>query len=138
MRRFPGIGSLLLLCALAVLMAGCGIDLGGGDEHSEPLAGLRISGTPAVGEELRVELEYSQTYPVPVEVECRLKQGKTVLQTIGSDTVPANPEGNPEATPMPGSFTFPFRVEQPGEYKVECLTPADEDNKISKTISIGP
>jgi len=37
-----------------------------------------------------------------------------------------------------GSLSFPFRVEQPGEYKVVCLTVADEENKLSQVISIGP
>jgi len=85
-----------------------------------------------------VELAYSQTLPVSVEVECRLKQGSEVLQRIGAATVPANPEGNPEATPVAGSLSFPFRVEQPGEYAVVCVTLADESNYLSQTISISP
>jgi len=71
-------------------------------------------------------------------VECRLKQGSEVLQRIGAGTVPANPGGNPEATPQVGTLVFPLRVEQPGEYKVVCLTVADESNYLSQTISIGP
>jgi len=123
---------------LSPLWAGCGIHFGSADEHTEPLAHLRVTGTRRASEELQVELAYSQTLPVSVEVECRLKQGSEVLQRIGAATVPANPEGNPEATPVAGSLSFPFRVEQPGEYAVVCVTLADESNYLSQTISISP
>ena len=123
---------------LSPLWAGCGIHFGSADEHTEPLAHLRVTGTRRAGEELQVELAYSQTLPVSVEVECRLKQGKEVVQRIGAATVPANPGGNPEATPVAGSLSFPFRVEQPGEYAVVCVTLADESNYLSQTISISP
>jgi len=138
LRRILTVLLLLSTGLLAPLWAGCGIHFGSADEHTEPLAHLRIAGTRRAGEELQVELAYSQTLPVPVEVECRLKQGKEVAQRIGAATVPANPGGNPEATPVAGSLSFPFRVEQPGEYTVMCLTLADETNYLSQTISIGP
>jgi hypothetical protein len=138
LRRVPTILLLLVLGPATLLSTGCGIGFGSSDELTDPLAGLRITGTRTAGEELRVELAYSQTYPVPVEVECRLKQGSTVVQVIGKATIPANPEGSPEATPVTGDFSFPFRVEQAGEYKVVCLTVADEANKLDEVISIRP
>jgi hypothetical protein len=138
LRRVPCILLLLVLGPAALLSTGCGIGFGSSDELTDPLAGLRITGTRTAGEELRVELAYSQTYPVPVEVECRLKQGNAVVQVIGKATIPANPEGSPEATPDAGDFSFPFRVEQAGEYKVVCLTVADETNKLDEVISIRP
>jgi len=138
LRRILALLLLLSTGLLSPLSAGCGIHFGSADEHTEPLAHLQVTGTRRAGEELQVELGYSQTLPVPVEVECRLKQGSTVVQRIGAATVPANPEGNPEATPVAGSLSFPFRVEQPGEYKVVCLTLADESNYLSQTISISP
>jgi hypothetical protein len=122
----------------ALLLSACGIEFGDGDGNQEPLAGLRVTGTPVAGEELRIELDYAQIYPVPVEVECLLKQGSQVVQTIGSKTVDANPDGEPEATPVRGTLLFTFRVEQPGEYKLECLTPADTENKLKKTLTIRP
>jgi hypothetical protein len=138
LRRILTLLLLLSTGLLTPLSAGCGIHFGSADEHTEPMTHLRITGTRRAGEELQVELAYSQTLPVSVEVECRLKQGKEVVQRIGAATVPANPEGNPEATPQVGTLSFPFRVEQPGEYKVVCLTVADEENKLSQVISIGP
>jgi len=138
LRRILTVLLLLSTGLLSPLWAGCGIHFGSADEHTEPLAHLRVTGTRRAGEELQVELAYSQTLPAPVEVECRLKQGSEVLQRIGAATIPANPGGSPEATPVAGSLSFPFRVEQPGEYKVVCLTVADESNYLSQTISIGP
>jgi len=138
LRRILALLLLLSTGLLSPLSAGCGIHFGSADEHTEPMAHLRITGTRRAGEELQVELAYSQNLPVSVEVECRLKQGGEVLQRIGAATVPANPEGNPEATPVAGSFSFPLRIDRPGEYKVVCLTVADEENKLSQVISIGP
>jgi len=138
LRRILALLLLQSTSLLSPLWAGCGIDFGSADEHTEPLAHLRITGTRRAGEELQVELAYSQTLPAPVAVECRLKQGSEVLQRIGAATIPANPGGSPEATPVAGSLSFPFRVEQPGEYTVVCLTLADETNYLSQTISIGP
>jgi len=137
LRRILTLLLLLSTSVLSPLWAGCGIHFGSADEHTEPMTHLRITGTRRAGEELKVELAYSQTLPVAVEVECRLKQGNEVLQRIGGGTIPANPGGNPEATPVAGSLSFPLRVEQPGEYKVVCVTLADESNSLSQVISIG-
>ena len=138
MRRTIALLLLLSTSLPAPLWAGCGIHFGSADEHTEPMAHLRITGELRAGEELQVELAYSQTLPVPVEVECRLKQGSEVLQRIGAATIPANSGGNPEATPQVGTLVFPLRVEQPGEYTVVCFTVVDENNKLSQVISIGP
>ena len=138
MRRILALLLLLSTGLLSPLSAGCGIHFGSADEHTEPLAHLQVTGTRRAGEELRVELAYSQTLPVPVEVECRLKQGSEVLQRIGAATIPANPGGNPEATPVAGSLSFSLRIDRAGEYAVVCLTVADESNYLSQTISIGP
>ena len=138
MRRILALLLLLSTGLLTPLSAGCGIHFGSADEHTEPLAHLRIAGTRRAGEELRVELAYSQTLPVAVEVECRLKQGKEVVQRIGAATIPANPGGNPEATPVAGTLSFPLRIDRPGEYTVVCVTLADESNELSQAISVGP
>ena len=101
------------------------------------MAQLRITGERRAGEELQVELGYSQTLPVEVEVECRLKRGDEVLERIGAGRIPANPGGSPEATPVVGSLFFPLRIEEGGEYRVVCFTVVDEGNKLSQAISIG-
>ena len=37
---------------------------------------------------------------------------------------------------MPGVFAFDFAVDEPGTFKVECYTPADEDNFVRDEIEI--
>ncbi len=138
MRRILALLLLLSAGLLTLLSAGCGIGFGSGDEQTEPMTHLRVTGTRKAGEELRVELSYSQTLPVEVEVECRLEQGSEVLQSIGAAAIPANPGGSPEATPTVGILSFPLRVDRAGEYEVVCVTPADKSNELSQAVSIGP
>ena len=140
MRRylFPA----LLLAISAVPLTACGVDFGESDENHEPLASIRVVGTPVAGEELRLELAYSQPYAVAVDVECRVKQTGKVLQTIGEATVPANPtlssDDDPQATPVDGVLDFTFRIDKPGEYVLECITPADDDNYLRRAITVSP
>ncbi|HUS83130.1 MAG TPA: hypothetical protein VM013_07770 [Dehalococcoidia bacterium] len=124
------------LCAalVAALALGCGI--GSDEEHHEPLSKMRITGTRVVGQELRLEMDYRQTYGVDVDVECELRQGGEVVDEIGSDIVPANPGGRPDATPAVGTLAFSFRVEKAGSYVVVCFTPADAENKLTMSLSV--
>ena len=126
--------AVLLPGLAAALLLGCGI--GVDTAYQQPLAKMRVSGTPVIGGELNVELDYSQTYNVAVDVECDLTQNDNIVQVIASGTVPANPEGSPDSTPQTGTLDFPFRVDVPGDYKVECLTVLDEDNKLSSSLSV--
>ena len=137
MRRY--LFPVLLLAISTVPLTACGVDFGESDENHEPLTSIRVVGTPVAGEELRLELSYSQPYAVAVDVECRVKQTGKVLQSIGEATVPANPtEGDPQATPVAGVLDFTFRIDEPGDYVLECITPADDDNYIRRAITVSP
>jgi len=125
---------LLFLGAIAVLALGCGI--GSDTKYQEPLSKMRITGTRAVGQDLRLELDYRQTYDVDVDVECELRQGSTVVDEIGSGVVTANPGGRPDATPTVGTLAFPFRVEKAGSYLVVCFTTKDEENKLKTPLTV--
>ena len=126
----------LLLCsaALAALAFGCGI--GSDKSYQEPLSKIRITGTRTVGQELRLELDYRQTYDVDVEVECDLKQGSEVVEQIGLSGVPSNPSGRADATPAVGTLAFQFRVEKAGSYLVVCFTPADSENELKTSLEV--
>ncbi|MGD0766382.1 MAG: hypothetical protein ABR978_08800 [Dehalococcoidia bacterium] len=136
MPRFSVLALVILPALAATFMLGCGVQFGNGEARTQPLANLRVLGTPVIGQELLLQLDYSQNYPLAVDVECRVKQNGNVLQIIGDSAVPANPDGNPEATPMAGSLFFPFHLDQPGVYEILCLTTANEDNKLSRDITI--
>ncbi|MGA2286036.1 MAG: hypothetical protein ABSG55_07200 [Dehalococcoidia bacterium] len=128
----------LLIASFAGLLGlastGCGI--GTDAKHQEPLASMRVVGNRVVGQDLRVELDYRQTYPVDVDVECDLTQNGNVVQTIGTNVVRGSPEARPDATPIAGSFNFPFQVQSAGDYLVVCFTPADVENKLKSSLSV--
>jgi len=130
----PSIPILLFLGAIAALALGCGI--GSDRAYQEPLSKMRITGTRTVGQELRLELDYRQTYDVDVDVECDLKQGSEVIQQIGYGVVQANPGGHPDATPAVGTLVFPFRVEKAGSYLVVCFTTKDAENKLKTSLNV--
>jgi len=130
-RSFP---LLLFIAALAALALGCGI--GSDKAFQEPLSKMRITGTRAVGQEMRLELDYRQTYDVDVDVECDLRQGSAVVDEIGSGVVPANPGGRPDATPAVGTLAFSFRVDKAGSYTVRCFTPEDTENKLKVPLTV--
>jgi hypothetical protein len=125
---------LLFLGAIAALALGCGI--GSDRAYQEPLSKMRITGTRTVGQELRLELDYRQTYDVDVDVECDLKQGSEVIEQIGYGVVQANPGGRPDATPAVGTLAFPFRVEKAGSYLVVCFTTKDAENKLKTPLTM--
>ena len=128
------ISLVLCLATPAALALGCGI--GSDRAYQEPLSKMRITGTRTVGQELRLELDYRQTYDVDVDVECDLKQSGEVVEQIGNGTVPANAGGRPDATPAVGSLAFSFRVENAGSYVVVCFTPADAENELTTSLNV--
>jgi hypothetical protein len=46
--------------------------------------------------------------------------------------------GTPDATPVAHRDSFPFTVDEPGDYYVECYTPADDDNFIRRGFTVEP
>lgn len=86
------------------------------------------SGTPA-----------KEPTPTPVVIRRVKSEPANKVLDILKEELPANPQDLPpaEATPVRGtiekSFTAP---ERPGRYRVKCLTPDDDNNQISKSITI--
>lgn len=128
----------IILLGLAGLLAGCGIGFGAGPEGTELFARLSIEGERTTGSSLTLRLDYTQFYPAPIEVRCLLERDEERVQIIGNRSIPAHPEGGPEATPTTGAFDLEFTVSEPGSYWVVCETPADEENAIGKSLEIRP
>jgi hypothetical protein len=126
---------LVALATAALLLAGCGISLGGG-ASSELFSELRIRGEPAVGREMTLEATHEQRYPVAVDISCFLAQPGRSRRLLGRDTLPANPDTSAEPTPVAGASTFRFRVQRPGRYLALCNTPLDPENSISKEFRV--
>ena len=134
--RFPRALPLLLIAT--VFLAGCGVKFGSAPEGTEFFKSLMVTGDLTAGAPLTAAVSYEQNNPVSVIVKCEIRQGKNLVTELGGETVPLRPAGNREATPFPGNYSFDFSLDQPGTYKAECFTPADEDNFILRTFTIRP
>jgi cAMP phosphodiesterase len=126
---------LVALAAAALLLAGCGISLGG-SASSELFAKLSIQGEPVAGSEMTLKVTEEQRYPVAVDISCFLVQPGRSRRLLGRDTLPANPDTSAEPTPVAGASTFRFRVQRPGRYLALCNTPLDPENFISKEFRV--
>lgn len=127
----------LALLGLAVL-TGCGIEFSSAKVTDDFFTDLDVSGDLRAGVRISANVQYQQNYPSAIFMQCELRQDKELVKVIGTAQAPPHPEGNPDADPFPGNFIFDFVVDEPGRYRVECLTPADEDNYVIDKITIGP
>jgi len=121
------------LAIIAAVAAACGIGFGSGSPSTELFKELRVFHDPNNASNMLFELDYRQPYTVEVEVVCRLYHGSERLNDIVGFLVPPNPAGGivGEVTPVPGTFKGSFPVPPPGRYQVTCLTPTDDNNRIT-------
>lgn len=127
----------LALLALA-LLTGCGIEFRQSKVTDDFFTALDVTGDMRAGVPISLNVQYQQNYPQTVYITCELRQKKALVKVIGkAQTVPYK-DGSPKVDPAPGNFVFDFSVDAPGTYRVECLTPDDEDNYIDDKIVIGP
>lgn len=114
------------------------MDFSSSKQGTEFFKSLAVTGDPRAGSPLTAAVTYEQNNPVAVVLKCEIRRGKDLVSDLGSETVPPLAFGKPKATPFPGNFSFDFYVVEAGTYKAECFTPADEDNYIIKTFTVGP
>lgn len=126
---------LLVMVTASLLMSACGVAFSG-SEGNDFFKSIDVAGSKTTGSPLSVTVAYKQKYPVDVTVACEIRQGKHLVQVIGERDVASIEGGGPEATPVPGSATFEFRIDDPGSYRAECYTPADEDNYIRENFTV--
>jgi hypothetical protein len=117
---------------------GCGVSFSSAPDGTEFFKSVTVSGELTAGAPLTAAVTYEQNNPVETTIKCEVRQGKNLVKEIGSAKAPLHPLGGPEATPFPGNFSFDFNVAEPGSYKLECFTPADEDNFIIKDFKLDP
>lgn len=127
----------LAAAASSLVLFGCGVAFGPAEERADFFESLEVTGDEMrAGAPLTVTVEYNQKYPVDVEVVCEIRRNKQLVQVIGERNVASLPGGGPEATPVVGTASFEFRLDDPGSYRAECYTPADEDNYIREQFRI--
>jgi hypothetical protein len=79
--------------------------------------------------------------PTPVVIPGTRPAPKNKVMDILAQELPANPQDvePAEATPVLGTIQKEFLApRRPGRYIVRCLTPEDDNNAISKSITIAP
>jgi hypothetical protein len=172
----------LLISVTAGILVGCGVTFGSGGRGSEFFQQLSVTGDFATGGQLTLAVQYSQAYPVSLNVVCDLLDPdkptptktveptrpniarlptstptppaipgpattpvKRVLQILdetiapnaAAPTVTNEKEPFQQVTPVVSTLTRAFQApEQAGTYVVRCMTPADDNNQIRKTIVI--
>lgn len=127
---------LAALIVATLVLGGCGVAFGTAKPGTEFFKSLKINGTTTAGAPLTLVLAYAQNNPVDVAVTCELRHNSILVKQIGSQTVPLLSGGGPKATPVAGSYSFDFTVDQPGTYKAECYTPADQNNYIIRQFTV--
>ena len=162
------VGALFVSGLMLALLTACGITLSSGEDETELFKELTVDGEFRVGGTLSLTLSYAQQYPVAVDVACELllvgfKGTPTPKPTPGTpppapipnleptpvnkvldilaQALPQNEQGGPfgEATPVLGTIERSFAAPAlAGRYTVRCITPRDENNAISKRITIAP
>jgi hypothetical protein len=113
------------------MMAGaCGVAFSAPSRDHTLFQSLKVTGQMRTGASLAAHLTYQQYLPIDIDIRCELRQDKKLVKVIGQGTVSEDPGGSPKATPIPGSVSYNFTVDAPGDYHVTCYTPSDEDNTI--------
>lgn len=132
--RIPG--RIAALVVSAVVLSSCGIAFGSAQKGNDFFKSIDVSGEMRTGETLTLAFSYGQKHPLAVPIKCELRQNKELVKDLGVTEAPEVPYGNPEATPLPGNYTFDFTVDAAGTYKVQCYTTQDEDNFIEEEITV--
>jgi hypothetical protein len=179
--RMSPLGALLLSVAAGVLV-GCGVTFGSSGRGSEFFQRLDVSGDFSPGGELTLAVEYSQAYPVSLNIVCDLLDpdkptptktpvptrpniailptstptpavipapvmtpikrvlvilDETIAPNAAAPTVTSDKNPFDQVTPVVSTLMRAFQApEQVGRYTVRCMTPADDNNQIRKSIVI--
>jgi hypothetical protein len=132
---------LWVLGALGLALAACGVGFGSAPEGTEVFVRMQAPSEVRAGERATLTVTYEQPYPVDIEVECILKRGKKTVQTLGRNTIPAMPGGDPtdpRQTPEAGTFQLSFIPRVTGSLWLVCQTRADDNNFVARRITILP
>ena len=101
-----------------------------------------------MGSELAVTIVVNQAYPVPVRIACYYEDGdklsddqlKLTFQEratlVGEKVLDPAPGHSPQDDVEDEELTFRFRVEEPGDYFVACLTPSAAENGLGLQFDI--
>ena len=118
------------LCMVAMMAGACGVAFSAPSRDHTLFQSLKVTGEMRTGAPLTAKLAYQQYLPLNIDIRCELRQDKKLIKVVGQGVVPQDPGGTPKSTPVPGSASYSFTVDSPGDYRVACYTPSDEDNVL--------
>jgi hypothetical protein len=119
-----------------LFLAGCGVRFRDPKPGNEFFKSATVSGDLRAGTTLTGSVNVAQRYGIDVAITCELRQGKTLIKSIGSEKIAALPNGTPKSTPVAANYSYEFTVDSPGAYKFECFTPSDQDNYIIREFTV--
>ncbi len=121
---------LVALCIAAMMAGACGVAFSAPSRDHTLFQSLKVTGEMRPGATLTAALAYQQYLPITIDIRCELRQGTKLIKVVGQGVVPEDPGGTPKATPVAGAASYNFTVDAPGDYRITCYTPSDEDNTI--------
>jgi hypothetical protein len=133
---------------VAILASACGLRFSDDFEGTELFKSLTLEGERVTGAELQLLLVLNPSYPVPLRIACFYEDGDQLTDdqlklsfeeraTQISDVILGPALGRrPDDEVEPLEMTVRFRVPEPGDYFVACLTPAAPDNGLGLSFAI--
>jgi hypothetical protein len=142
---FPSLFGPRLLGVLFVVFLSplCGVSFRQSFEGTETFKSIAIEGDRVVDSPLKLSIEVTQTYPVPLQVTCYYEdatkltddQKRVAFQEraaiIGQALLPPAPEHRPQDKldkSQRQTLSFDFKVPESGQYFAACITPAAAEN----------
>lgn len=115
---------------------------------TELFKAIELQGERVVGSTLELTVSLNPAYPVPVQIACYYEDGSKLTddQHKLAFQERATPIGEEVLRPATGrrpgddverrQLTFRFKVEEPGDYFLACLTPAAPENGLGRLFTI--
>jgi hypothetical protein len=126
----------------------CGVQFREDFDGTELFKAIDLQGERIPGSVLEVSVSVNSVYPVPVQVACFYEDGSKLTDdqyklafheratSIGDEVLPATIGRKPGDDVERRQLRFSFRVDEPGDYFVACLTPAAPDNGLGRSFTI--
>jgi hypothetical protein len=140
--------ALLLFPALAL---GCGVTFREQFFGTELFQSIDLSGQREINSELTLSLTITQGYPVPVHIACYYEDGSKLTDDqhklafqeratlIGETVLPGDIRERPGGSEVKAQkLSYKFRLAEPGDYFLACLTPASPENGLGYLFTIKP
>ncbi|HEX5369806.1 MAG TPA: hypothetical protein VFY10_10375 [Dehalococcoidia bacterium] len=150
MQHRPRLRRLLPLIVLPFVLAACNVAIFSNFDGTESLKELKLDGDFVAGHPLTISIEVNDAYPVPVRIACYYEDPDAVSDDqkrilfeerateIGETVLPASPDTKPKDEVERQTLSFPFTLDQPGNYFAACITPASPENGIGESFTIEP